>query len=447
MEEDVRYEIEFRIALTDGKERVIHGVGQVERDNEGKPLFMRGTGQDITEQKGAEAALRETQEQFQQAQKLESIGRLAGGVAHDFNNILCVILGYGEGLVEQLHHGDPLREDAEQIVEAARRSAELTRQLLAFSRKQALQPRVLDLNTVIRNIETMLGRLIGEDIELVLSLSENLAQVMADPGQIEQAIMNLTVNASDAMSLGGKLTIETTNVELDNKDTRDRAGLTPGKFVMLEIRDTGAGMDKDTAAHIFEPFFTTKADGKGTGLGLSMVYGIVKQSGGDILVYSEPDQGASFKIYLPRTELETQVHEDRSSVETISMDGENILVVEDEEYLRTLMVRMLSKFGYQVSVSANGGEALLLMEEEGLRPDLVITDVVMPGMSGSALIDRLRKNDPDLRVLYMSGYTDADIVHHGVLDADMPYIQKPFNINDIVSKVQEVLRSEGPTGT
>ncbi|MBW2030245.1 MAG: PAS domain S-box protein [Deltaproteobacteria bacterium] len=399
--------------------------------------------QDITERKRAEEEREKLQSQLLQAQRLESVGRLAGGVAHDFNNMLNVILGYAEIVLNQLRTGDPFRDFVEEIIKAGQRSALLTRQLLAFSRKQTLQPKVLDLNKVIRDMEKMLHRLIGEDIESELVLSEDIARVMADPGQIEQVIMNLAVNARDAMPKGGKLLLETANVELDEAYARTHAGVTPGKYVMLAVTDTGAGMDEETLMKIFEPFFSTKEKGKGTGLGLSTVYGIIKQSGGNIWAYSEPGRGTTFKIYLPQTEVGPEAKAGAAQKETTRGAGEQILVVEDEGSLRKLVGAMLSELGYKVSLAANGEEALLLMEKKGLKPDLVITDVVMPDMSGKELVDRLRETHPDLKVLYMSGYTDNAIVHHGVLDPGIHFVQKPFTLDDLAEKVQAALRGEG----
>ncbi len=415
------------------------------RDASGRILNYVAVKRDITEFLRTEVEQAKLQVYFQQAQKLESVGRLAGGIAHDFNNMLSVILGYGEILFDKLHPGDPLRDDVKEIMKAGRRSAALTRQLLAFSRKQTLQPEVLDLNTVIRNTEKMLGRLIGEDIELKLALSDEINRVMADPGQIEQVIMNLSVNARDAMPRGGKLILETANVALDETYAKSHANVHPGKYVMLAVTDTGYGMDKETLTKIFEPFFTTKEMGKGTGLGLATVYGIVKQSGGNIWVYSEPGRGTTFKIYLPQTLAEQESKTGAVEKETPKGGGEHILVVEDEDSMRKLAETVLSRLGYKVSVAANGGEALLLMETKGLKPDLVITDVVMPYMSGKELVNRLQRNQPDLKVLYMSGYTDNAIVHHGVLDPGTAFIQKPFTIRGIAEKVQAVLRGEGST--
>jgi len=388
----------------------------------------------------------EIEEQLRQSRKLESVGRLAGGLAHDFNNILSVILGFGENILNQLHHGDPLRGDVKEIVDAGKRAATLTRQLLAFSRRQPLQPEPLDLNGVVRNVEKMLRRLIGEDIDLELSLADGIGRVMADPGQIEQVVMNLAINARDAMPQGGRLTIETAMVELDEAYAGNHANVEPGRYVLLAVTDTGCGMDKETASQVFEPFFTTKETGKGTGLGLSTVYGIVKQSGGNIWVYSEPGQGTTFKVYLPFTDEIQEPAEREIEAVPSARGGEHILVVEDEPSLLRLMGSILSRLGYRVTLAPNGAEALALVQEEGVAPDLVITDVVMPNMNGKELVETLRNKQPHLKALYMSGYTDNVIVHHGVLEADAFFIQKPFTLRDIVDKVQQVLlgRAEKP---
>jgi len=409
-------------------------------DHAGQIVNYVAVKRDITEHLRVSEQKAQLTEQLQQAQKLESVGRLAGGVAHDFNNMLTVILGYGENIINQLRRGDPLREDAREIVEAGKRSAALTRQLLAFSRKQALQPEVLDLNAVVRNLDKMLRRLIGEDIDLELLLSDELSRVMADPGQIEQVIMNLAVNARDAMPQGGKLIIETANAELDDAYARNHTSVKPGRYALLAVTDTGCGMDKETMSRVFDPFFTTKERGQGTGLGLSTVYGIVKQSGGNIWIYSEPGQGTIVKTYFPQTEAKREKQQE--SVGTAGPSaGEHILVVEDEEPLRRLTNAILSRLGYEVTIAANGDEALLLVEGKDIKPDLVLTDVVMPGMSGSELVERLRKKQPDIKVLYMSGYTDNAIVRQGVLDAGTPFIQKPFTIQGISEKVRAVLRT------
>jgi len=410
------------------------------RDRSGQTHNFVAVKRDITEYLRVTEEQASLREQLHLAQRLESVGRLAGGVAHDFNNMLNVILGYGEIVLDKLHPGDPLRDDVNAILEAGKRSAALTRQLLAFSRRQTLQPEVLDLNAVVRNLEKMLRRLIGEDISLELALAEEIDRVMADPGQVEQVIMNLSVNARDAMPNGGRLLFETADVELDETYAQSHTSVHPGKYVMLVVTDTGCGMDRETLSNVFEPFFTTKEKGKGTGLGLATVYGIVKQSGGHIWAYSEPGKGTTFKIFLPATETKPEPKTVVREKETAKGGGEHILVVEDEDSLRKLAETALSRLGYQVSVAANGGEALLLMEEKGLKPDLMVTDVVMPNMSGKDLANRLQRNQPDLRVLYMSGYTDNAIIHHGILEPGTDFIQKPFTLRDLAEKVQAILR-------
>jgi PAS domain S-box-containing protein len=399
---------------------------------EGRPVIL-SVQTDLTERTQMENQLR-------QAQKLEAIGLLAGGVAHDFNNILMAQLGYCELMKSSLRDEDPLARDLAQIRACAERAAALTHQLLAFSRKQPLQLEVLDLNRVVTGIGTMLRRLIGEDVDFATVLAPELGRVRADPGQIEQVITNLAVNAREAMPHGGKLTIETANVDLDAEYARSHVSVVPGRYVMLAVSDTGSGMDEATQSRVFEPFFTTKVRGQGSGLGLATIYGIVKQSGGNIWVYSEPGKGTSFKIYLPRVEAEPtpQVRDEPTCARG---GGEQVLVVEDELTIRELLQRMLAGLGYCARVAANGGEALIAVEEEQLKPDLLITDVVMPGMSGKVLAERLRKTQPDLKVLYMSGYTDDAIVHHGALDSGTPFLQKPFNTNDLAAKVHKLLGS------
>jgi len=402
--------------------------------------WIEGVAQDITEHKRVEEERAKLQEQLQQAQKLESIGRLAGGVAHDFNNMLSVVLGYGEIILGDLHQEDPLRDKVQEMVNAGQRAKALTSQLLAFSRKQTLQPQVLDLNNQIRNTEKMLRRLLAEDIELSLIMAKDLPRVLFDPGQLDQVIINLAANARDAMPKGGRLLIETSVVHLDEAYAAAHHEINPGKYVMLAFTDTGYGMDQETLSRVFEPFFTTKKKGEGTGLGLSTVYGIVKQSNGHIWVYSEPGNGTTFKVYLPPTEAKPKTQAE-IVISPAPSGGEHILVVEDELSVRNLMKMLFSSLGYTVTVAANGDEALRLVEKMGVKPDLVITDVVMPKMSGKELIDRLRKTYPHLKALFMSGYTDNAIVHHGVLDPDTPFIQKPFNIQEIGKKVREVLGS------
>lgn len=386
-------------------------------------------------------ALRITEEQLQQAQKLEAVGRLAGGIAHDFNNLLTAIIGYSELTLRRLPANDPLKINIDEIKKASERAASLTRQLLAFSRKQVMQPKVLDLNSVVSDLEKMLARMIGEDIELRTSLEPKLGNVKADPTQLEQVIMNLAINARDAMPTGGKLTIETANVTLDEAYARRHVTVTPGPYVMLAVSDNGKGMDAETQRHMFEPFFTTKESGKGTGLGLSMVYGIVKQSGGNIWVYSEPEHGTTFKIYLPTVEDQT------TSLETTSEPvresaSETVLLVEDEEVVRSLLLEVLEDEGYHVLPASSGAEALDLSASYKGHIHLLITDVVMPGMSGTQLVKQLAARSGDVKVLYMSGYTDDAIVNHGVLDPGVSFLQKPFTPNGVLLKVREVLNAE-----
>ncbi|MEN3335653.1 MAG: two-component system, cell cycle sensor histidine kinase and response regulator CckA [Blastocatellia bacterium] len=390
------------------------------------------TTNDITERKQLE-------EQLIQAQKMEAVGRLAGGIAHDFNNLLTAIIGYSQIVMSRLNEGDPMRRQIEEIEKAGNRAAALTHQLLAFSRKQVLQPRILNLNAVIADIGKMLQRLIGEDIELRTNLNLLIGSVQADPGQIEQVIMNLAVNARDAMPAGGKLTIETQDVFLDESYTRLHAEVQPGAYVMLAMSDTGTGMDKQTQARIFEPFFTTKEKERGTGLGLSTVYGIVKQSGGHVWVYSEPGKGTTFKIYLPQIEEPPDAQEIRPQVPELLAGTETILLVEDEEVVRNLTRQVLEMNGYTVLESGNPDEALRIAERCRETIHLMITDVVMPGMSGRMLALRLASSRPATKVLYISGYTDDAIVHHGILDSDIPFLQKPFTPDGLLRKVRELL--------
>lgn len=389
---------------------------------------------DITERK-------RLKEQLLQSQKMEAIGRLAGGVAHDFNNLLTAILGYSELVLANLKLNRPVREEIEEITKAAERASSLTSQLLAFSRKQVLQPQVLDLNAVIARTEKMLQRLIGEDLELITVLHPELGRVKADPGHMEQIIMNLAVNARDAMPGGGKLTIETANVVLDDEYARRHIEVAPGAYVMLAMSDTGQGMDDETRSHIFEPFFSTKEQGKGTGLGLSTVYGIVKQSGGYIWVYSEPGTGSSFKIYLPRIEESPNEIRPRDTLGPVPRGTETVLLVEDEPTVLKLASSLLRKLGYKVLEASNGQEALALVKEEcaGREIDLVMTDVVMPEMGGMALTNRLRVLRPEIKVLFTSGYTDEAVLIHKFISGDVPFLQKPFTAESLARKVREVL--------
>jgi two-component system cell cycle sensor histidine kinase/response regulator CckA len=399
---------------------------------DGTPVGMQGTARDVTERKELEGQLR-------QSQKMEAIGRLAGGIAHDFNNLLTAINGYSELSMMRLEVEDPLLSNLQEIKKAGDRAASLTRQLLAFSRKQVLQPKVLDLNLIVSDMERMLPRLIGEDIELQTVLEPELGSIKVDPGQIEQIILNLAVNARDAMPRGGKLTIETRNTVLDHEYARKHIAVTPGRFVMLAVSDSGTGIDPQLQSRIFEPFFTTKEMGKGTGLGLATVYGIVKQSGGNVWVYSEVGLGTTFKVYLPRTDEEVQTYK-RPSVNGGGLFGtETVLLVEDEEVVRQLACEVLRGCGYQLLDAANGKEALLTCESYPQPIHLLVTDVIMPGMSGPELAGRLSKPRPEMKTLYMSGYADNAIIHQGVLDNGADFIQKPFSTDDLALKVREVL--------
>ncbi|MDI6761968.1 MAG: ATP-binding protein [Thermodesulfobacteriota bacterium] len=393
----------------------------------------------LIQRKRAEQEVRVLEEQLRQSQKMEAIGRLAGGIAHDFNNLLTIIKGYSQLSFGELKEGDPLRENIEEIRKAADRAADLTRQLLAFSRRQVMEVQVLDLNTVLKNLDKMLRRMIGEDIELTTLLFEDLGRVKADPGQIEQVIMNLIVNARDAMPRGGKLTIETANVELDKEYARTHVAVTPGPHVMLAVSDTGVGMTPEIKAKIFEPFFTTKEKGRGTGLGLSTVYGIVKQSGGNIWVYSEPGRGTTFKIYLPR--VDELAEELRVKVEgpELPRGSETILIVEDDEKVRKLALKILEKQGYEVLEAGGGNEALEICRGLEKPIHVVLADVVMPGMDGRQFAEKLREVCQGFKVLYMSGYTDNTIAHHGILDEGLDFIQKPLSVDGLVRKVREVL--------
>ncbi|MCG8556482.1 MAG: response regulator [Proteobacteria bacterium] len=406
------------------------------------PLGERLVGvifENVTEREEAERKREEMEQQMRAAQRMEAVGRLAGGVAHDFNNVLTVIQSYAGFLLEEFRGGDPAREDVAMILEAADRAARLTNQLLAFSRRQPRDLVVMDLNETLGDVDRMLRRLIGEDVDLKTKCGEKLGSVKADQSQIEQILMNLAVNARDAMPEGGKLAVETANVELDEVyGAAKGVWVPPGRYVMLAVTDTGTGIDPETQRHVFEPFFTTKPGGAGTGLGLSTVYGIVKQSGGYIWVYSELGSGTTFKIYLPRVDDEPT--RPRVSQQVAVMGGtETILVAEDEDLVRRAAVRILERAGYRVLGAIHGGDACLVAEQYKDPIHLLLTDVVMPGISGKDLVTRLAGLHPEMQVIYMSGYTDGAIVQQGVLEEGTAYVQKPFSPHSLLSSVREVL--------
>ena len=394
---------------------------------------------DVSARKRAEDERRNLETQLAIAQKMEAVGRLAGGVAHDFNNLLSVILGYTDFAMNRTRKGDPLRDELQQIANAGERAAALTRQLLAFSRKQAFELEPLDLNDVVSRMEKILTRTIGEDIELVCALEKDLGVIRGDRGQLEQVVMNLAINARDAMAEGGRLTIETGNAEVDEAFSTQLGELPLGAYVMLAVTDTGCGMDELTRAQIFEPFFTTKEHRKGTGLGLSTVYGIVKQSEGTIRVYSEAQRGTTFKIYLPRADEPLEVRPNKPKEPSTASGSETILVVEDDEAVRNLAARILVNVGYTVHTAADGEEALRTSAGLGGAIDLLLTDVVMPGMHGRAVAERLMETCDGIKILYMSGYTHNVILPHGVLDSGNQFLAKPFNAADLARKVREVL--------
>lgn len=384
---------------------------------------------------------RRLEEQLRLSQRMEAVGRLAGGIAHDFNNLLTIIAGYSDLLLDRMHSGEPLRRHAEEIRKAAARAGALTSQLLAFSRKQVLQPKVVDLNEIVGEMDKMLRRLIGEDIQFVARLDPKGGRVKADPGQIEQVIVNLAVNAREAMPGGGKLTVETRNIYLDEEHARTHVGIAAGPYVMLAVTDTGHGMDAQTVRHIFEPFFTTKKQ-KGTGLGLATVYGIVIQSGGSIYAYSELNHGTCFKIYLPRIEEAAEKRQAPPPPAMPARQEETILVAEDEDTVRALVREILLTKGYKVLEARHGAEALELADRHQGKISLLVTDVVMPQLSGRDLSERILKARPDTKVLFMSGYTDNVVVPHGILDEGAQFLQKPFTPEALARKVREVLDAE-----
>jgi two-component system cell cycle sensor histidine kinase/response regulator CckA len=422
---------ETALLSRNGRQIPVSQVIVAHKTNAGEVGFLSTIMRDLTERKKLE-------EQFRQAQKMEAVGQLAGGVAHDFNNLLTIISGYSEILLSTLGESDPVRKSVTAISEAGERAAALTRQLLAFSRKTVLEPKVLDLNAAVRETEKLLRRLIGEDILLTTVLDPAIKQVKVDPGQLGQVLMNLAVNARDAMPKGGKLTVETCNVDLDEDYARFHSEVRPGQYVKLTVTDTGSGMSPEVKAHIFEPFFTTKGAGKGTGLGLAVVHGIVKQSGGHLEVYSEPGIGTTFKVFLPAAEGKVSAPKGLNAGDA-GRGKEIVLLVEDEDGVRGLGLLGLQTNGYTALAAGDAKEALRLVEQQQGRIDLLVTDVVMPGISGPALAEALKLRIPHLKVLFCSGYTDDAVVRHGLVQEKVAFLQKPYSPLTLARKVRQVL--------
>jgi PAS domain S-box-containing protein len=435
--------LEYRIRHKNGTWRILESTASAVRNAKGETERLVIVNRDITERKQAEKELQESEKQLRQAQKMEAVGRLSGGIAHDFNNLLSVIIGYADELDDSRSDSDKLRKNAEQIKKAGQRAASLTRQLLAFSRQQVLQPRVLDLNGVVADLGKMLRRLIGADIELTLILDPDVGRVKADPSQIDQVIMNLVVNARDAMPEGGKLTIETTNTELNEKEAAKMPYVQPGLYVQLTVTDTGTGMDAETIAHIFEPFFTTKEKGKGTGLGLATVYGIIKQSGGYIWVFSEPGRGTSFKLFLPRVMDAVPTVIAKTQAATGGTALSTVLLVEDEDSLRELISELLERNGYHVLVASNGAQAIETAQSFQSPIHLLLTDVVLPGIGGPAVAKHLAASRPEMRVLYMSGYSEFNPNSRGSIPPDALLLQKPFTKEALLRDVAQALSPAG----
>lgn len=436
MRDGTPYNIDHRIVLPDGVHRIVREHAEVTLDETGRITRVIGTVQDVTE-------YRRLEEQLREAQKLESIGRLAGGVAHDFNNLLTVIIGYSDLVLGALEASHPAWDSIAEVKKAGERASALTRQLLTFSRRQVVQPRVMDLNTIINDAEKMLQRMVGEDVAFSTVLETPLWPVMADPGEIQQVLLNLVVNARDAMPGGGKLIIETANVHLDPSIAAQHHGMNPGPHVLLAVSDTGMGMDEAVRARIFEPFFTTKPKGSGTGLGLSTCYGIVTHSGGWIGVYSEPGRGTTLKIYLPATDA-GPVADTPADTKAAVGGSETVLVVEDQEEVRRFTCDVLRRYGYTILVAASGEEALSVLADHTGAVDLMITDLVMPGMTGRELADRVAASRPGMPTVFMSGYSDEVATRQGVLGHDAAYLQKPFAPKALANKIREVLKGAGP---
>jgi PAS domain S-box-containing protein len=431
------YRCEYQMLYTDNQYHYFIARGMPIFEKNGEVREWIGTLTDVTDSKLAEAELLKKEEQLRQAQKLESVGRLAGGIAHDFNNMLTVINGYSDLVIRSLSSDNPLRPKIEEIRLAGKRSSEITNQLLAFSRRQILKTSLIDLNQVISDTNIIINRLIGEDIQIIEELSPDLDQIIADAGQLSQIIMNLVINSRDAMPQGGSITINTSNVSLDEEFVNQNVGAAVGDFVLLQISDTGHGMDEKIKSHIFEPFFTTKEVGHGTGLGLSTVYGIVKQFGGFLTVWSEPGCGTTVNIYLPFLKEPITNSEKQIKPDGLLYGTETILLVEDEELVRKLSRQVLEKVGYRVIEAENGNKALSLTEQENYKIDLLITDVVMPKMSGRELADQLAETCP--KVLFTSGYTDDNVLKHGISNVNFNFLQKPYTLDEFTRKVREVL--------
>ncbi len=432
IENDVPYKMEFRLHDRTGNEKWVWEQGEKRYLEAENRFVLEGIVTDITEQKNLE-------NQIMQSHKMEAVGRLAGGIAHDFNNLLTGISGNVSLAMMDVSPQDPFYESLLEINEAARRAGDLTRQLLAFSRKQLISPKVIGPNQLLSNLEKMLGRLIGEDIDLVWKMAENICNVKVDPGQIEQVVINLAVNARDAMPDGGKLTIETANVELDEEYVAHHSQIESGSYVMIAVSDDGAGMDEETKSKIFEPFFTTKKEGKGTGLGLATTFGIVKQHKGGLEVYSELGQGTTFKVYLPAVQEIVQSEYSQSRLNALPRGNETVLVVEDEEIVRNVAIKTLRRQGYNILFAGSGPEALALLKDEPKKIDLLMTDIVMPNMNGKQLSEELHKVYPNLKTLFTSGYTENVIAHHGVLDEGVNFIGKPYTPNALAERIRAIL--------
>ena len=437
--------IECRIRRADGTYAWLESDGVFLFDGDGRPTGWIVNSRDITERKTAEEEQRRLEALLRHSQKMEAIGRLAGGVAHDFNNLLTGITGNTALAQLDLDPTDPLNDLLNEINLSAQRASGLTRQLLAFSRKQIIQPKVIDLNEVLENMHRMLVRIIGEDLELRTLPAHTLGRIKADPGQIEQIIVNLALNARDAMPGGGKLTIETADVSLDDAFCRTHPDVQPGSHVMLTVSDTGEGIDEETREHLFEPFFTTKQQGAGSGLGLATVYGIVKQHGGAIDVHSVQGAGATFRIYFPRVQGRARAVTRSSSFKDLPRGAETVLVVEDEAMVRNIAIRILTRLGYTVLSAEDGPSALERASEQNAPIDLLFTDIVMPHMNGRELAVEMNARYPELKVLYTSGYTEQTIAHHGVLDQGIEFLGKPYTPQGLAEKVREVLDGGAPS--